>query len=47
MTITGVTEDGKYIVSSWGNKYILDPNEVSTGSNGEETWFTYSVTTFE
>jgi hypothetical protein len=47
MTITGVTEDGKYIVSSWGNKYILDPNEVSTGSNGEETGFTYSVTTFE
>ena len=47
MTITGVTEDGKYIVSSWGNRYILDPNEVRTDSNGETTRFTYSVTTFE
>jgi hypothetical protein len=25
MTMTGVTEDGKYIVSSWGQKYYLDP----------------------
>ena len=47
MTITGVTEDGKYIVSSWGNRYILDPNEVITNSNGETTRFTYSITTFE
>ncbi|WP_022779835.1 hypothetical protein [Butyrivibrio sp. AE3009] len=28
MVITGVTADGKYIVSSWGERYILDPNEV-------------------
>ena len=27
MTIVDVTDDGKYIVSSWGNKYILDPNK--------------------
>lgn len=47
MIITGVTDDGKYIVSSWGEKYILDPSEVRTGSNGETTSFTYSVTTFE
>ena len=24
MSITGVTSDGKYIVASWGNQYILD-----------------------
>lgn len=27
MTITGVTSDGRYIVSSWGEKYYLDPSE--------------------
>ncbi len=27
MSVTGVTDDGKLIVSSWGNEYILDPNE--------------------
>lgn len=27
MTIVDVTDDGKYIVSSWGNKYIFDPNK--------------------
>lgn len=27
MTITGVTEDGKYIVSSWGGKYYIDPSQ--------------------
>ena len=26
MTITGVTDDGRFIVSSWGDKYILDNN---------------------
>ncbi len=29
MVITGVTPDGKYIVSSWGERYIFDPNEKS------------------
>lgn len=28
MVITGVTEDGKFIVSSWGKKYMIDPNDV-------------------
>ena len=28
MTVTGVTEDGRYIVSSWGGKYYIDPNEM-------------------
>lgn len=27
MIVTGITEDGKYIVSSWGGKYIIDPND--------------------
>ena len=27
MVITGITEDGKYIVSSWGEKFIIDPKE--------------------
>ena len=30
MVITGVTEDGKYIVSSWGEKYYIDPSEKVT-----------------
>lgn len=27
MTITGVTDDGRYIVSSWGDKYYIDPSQ--------------------
>lgn len=27
MTITGVTDDGRYIVSSWGEKYYIDPSQ--------------------
>ena len=27
MTITGTTSDGRYIVSSWGRKYYIDPSE--------------------
>ncbi|MDD6328251.1 MAG: hypothetical protein PUA62_07370 [Lachnospiraceae bacterium] len=27
MVITGVTANGRYIVSSWGEKYYIDPNE--------------------
>lgn len=27
VTVTGVTEDGKFIVSTWGYKGIVDPNE--------------------
>ena len=29
MTITGVTEDGNYIVSSWGKKYYVHPDELT------------------
>lgn len=28
MTITGVTEDDKYIVSSWGKQYTLNPKDI-------------------
>ncbi len=28
MVITGVTKDGRYIVSSWGDKYYIDPKDV-------------------
>ncbi len=28
MSITGTTEDGRYIVSSWGEKYYIDPSEL-------------------
>lgn len=24
MTVTGITDDGNFIVSSWGGKYVLD-----------------------
>lgn len=27
MLVTGVTSDGRYVVSSWGKKYYIDPNE--------------------
>lgn len=28
MTITGLTDDGRYIVSSWGKRYYLNPSEL-------------------
>lgn len=43
MSITGVTEDGRYIVSSWGKKYYLDPNEVVNNN----TSMTYSTVVYE
>lgn len=27
MTVTGVTDDGRFIVSSWGDKYYIDPSK--------------------
>ncbi|MBR1603402.1 MAG: hypothetical protein IJ667_08180 [Synergistaceae bacterium] len=29
MTITGIADDGRYIVSSWGNRYYLNPSELN------------------
>jgi hypothetical protein len=28
MTVTGTTKDGRYIVSSWGKRYYLNPSEI-------------------
>ncbi len=39
MTVTGVTEDGRFIVSSWGEEYYLDPNE----DTGMDTTMTFST----
>lgn len=39
MVITGVTDDGKYIVSSWGEEYYLDPKE-----NTGDTYMYYDTT---
>ena len=40
MVVTGVTEDGRYIVSSWGDKYYIDPNEIITNGS-DKTWFDF------
>jgi len=40
MTVTGITDDGRYIVSSWGKVYYLDP---STGTN----WLDFEVIDYE
>lgn len=40
MTVTGVTEDGRYIVSSWGGRYYLDPKEV-VNRNGGNTGYSF------
>jgi hypothetical protein len=34
MTLTGFTEDGKYIVSSWGQKYTIDPADIDYSKEG-------------
>ena len=28
ITVTGITEDGRYIVSSWGEKYYINPSDI-------------------
>ncbi len=33
MVVTGVTGDGRYIVSSWGQEFYLDPNETECTDN--------------
>ena len=35
MAVTGVTDDGKFVVSSWGEEWILDPNESFTIEDGK------------
>lgn len=43
MTITGVTEDGRYIVSSWGEKYYLKPEELKENGNNLDFIVTKSI----
>lgn len=35
MVVTGVTDDGRFIVSSWGEKYYIDPSEIFTTTDSE------------
>ena len=44
MTVTGVTDDGKLIVSSWGNQYYIDPDEKITFTNSQGKKVTTSMT---
>lgn len=46
MTITGVTEDDRYIVSSWGETYYIDPNK-NTGQDGAKTSLSYAYYQYE
>ena len=39
MAVTGVTEDGRYIVSSWGERYYLNPDEL-----GDVRFFVTDIT---
>ena len=32
VTITGITDDGRYIVSSWGEKYYINPAQASVAN---------------
>ena len=41
MTVTGVTEDGMLIVSSWGKKYYLDPT--AEGCSYSYAYYDYTV----
>lgn len=41
MIITGTTEDGRYIVSSWGKKYYLDPKDVKSNKEISYQCYTY------
>ncbi len=41
MTVTGVTNDGHLIVSSWGKEYMIDPNVAGTGASLNFTTIEY------
>ena len=32
VTITGIADDGRYIVSSWGEKYYIDPTQATVAN---------------
>jgi len=43
MTLTGFTDDGKYIVSSWGSQYILDPAGIDYSKDGAYVSFQHVI----
>ncbi|MBE5933703.1 MAG: hypothetical protein E7263_09830 [Lachnospiraceae bacterium] len=51
MVVTGVTGDGRYIVSSWGDEYYIDPNEnamfLDDDGNTIDTSFSFDTVTYE
>ena len=46
MVVTGVTNDGKYIVSSWGKRYYIDPEEV-VSKDGNKTSMKFNTITYK
>ena len=46
MEVTGVTDDGRLIVSSWGKKYYIDPSEVSIIKN-KPTSYSFEVVKYK
>lgn len=50
MVVTGVTSDGRFVVSSWGGVYYIDPDENANlyydGSN-HKTSMTFLTVEFE
>lgn len=46
MVVTGVTDDGKFIVSSWGEKYYIDPNEIIS-KDGNDTSMNFNIISYE
>lgn len=46
MTITGVTKEGYYIVSSWGEKFYIHPDERIEFEEGQVTSMRYSIVSY-
>jgi uncharacterized protein YodC (DUF2158 family) len=44
MTVTGITEDGRYVVSSWGKKYYVDPSRYE---NQEDSYNNFQVVKYK
>lgn len=43
MVVTGVTSDGRYIVSSWGEQYYIDPKDLNNDNSGLERSLTFET----
>ncbi|MCF0114706.1 MAG: hypothetical protein HUJ56_05080 [Erysipelotrichaceae bacterium] len=44
--VTEITDDGKYVISSWGDKYYIDPNQTYTDESGETQSYVLSYSTY-